>query len=455
MNAPHEVINPWMQSICSNMSSDVIKGLADLPATPIQSIDSLDTATLLKLVDEHLKKTYVATGEQCRVLEALVSVVLGHYAVNYCSEIEYHRRTQAPEDLDIARATSDRSAILFTGLAGCGKSETLKALLRVLPATEISLTQQPMVVTSHPVLDFRLAANSAEKHLVIEAMGRLNGRKISQRNTISSIQDELSQLLFVKGVGLLTFDELQFLSKSEGSVQKAVSFLVDALKLRVPLLYCANYSLVHKLMNRPSEEKQRLLSNVIELYPERQGSADWLHIVSETRKVAPSIFDYEPEMAADDLYRWTAGLSRLLRQLMYSALQLVANEKKPRVTKAVLKQAFFSKNFTSNRNDVEDIIRIAVEPTYGKKHLDICSPFPRETKAKEFFDAINTQQLERATEAAAMSAFPAGIQLAYATSQKSSPKAPVSPIRRSKGSTTANLVANTQAAIESALKNRS
>lgn len=452
MNAPYENNSPWIQSVWSNISTDTIKGLADLPAIPIPSVDSLDTATLLKLVDEHLKKTYVATDEQCRVLEKLIFIVHGHYAVNYRSEIEYHQRTQDPGNFMLSSEATDRAAILLTGLAGSGKSETLKALLRVLPAIDVILNQQGMVVASLPVLDFRLAANSAEKHLVIEAMHRLGNRKISRRNTISSIQDELSQLLYVRGVGLLTFDELQFLLKSEGSVQKAVSFLVDALKLQVPLLYCANYSLVHRLMKRPSEEKQRLLSNVIELYPERKGSADWLRIVSETRNVATSVFDYEPEMVANDLYRWTAGLTRMLRQLMYSALQIVSHEKRPRVTKAVLKQAYFSINFTSNRNDVEDIFRIAVEPSYGRNHLDIWSPFPRDDKAKVFFESINAGQVEQATEAAAMSAQNINIQRAYAASRQSSPKAPVSPIKQPKGKAAMQLIANSHAAIEAALK---
>ena len=41
--------------------------------------------------------------------------------------------------------------------------------------------------------------------------------------------------------------------------------------LNAPLVYSANYSLCHRLLKRPQEERDRLLSDIIVVMPEMPG----------------------------------------------------------------------------------------------------------------------------------------------------------------------------------------
>ena len=446
--------NPWLEHLRSSVENDGIRKRAELLAEPIVSSCHFDMGGLKLEIDSRLKKIYVATDQECAILKCLVGIVASHYSINYPSMRAYNERLQSSARSDSNQPYSDVNALLLTGPSGCGKSATLTALARILLSVpQLNFGEAGMQIPCTPILLFKLAANSAEKHLVAEALSRLGEQQFSLKKTIAEMQDRLTNLMFAHGTALLILDELQFLSKSEGSVQKATSFLIDSLKLKVPVVYCANYTLIHKLMGRPSEEKQRLLSSVLELQPEASDSPDWTRLLAEVRKVAPKIFVFDPTSDAEQIFRWTAGLKRMLRLLLVAGYEQVCGDKQPRVTKSVLARAFMSASYTANRNDVEAIIRLGIQASNKSEYDSIRSPFPAENKAAAFHASLNLSRQKQDAESAAQSSMPHEEQLASIRALKSTDLATVKPFRQTRSNQTSEeKLATTRLIIEQSKK---
>ncbi len=426
MNAQSNALMP-----VPRLTPDAIRARAEQPAIAVD-VAHLHGAALCQAVEAQLKEVFVVTQQLCDVLGRLLDTATGHADSRYPSETEYWQRINTTHPVVDVGTYSDLSATLVTGLPGIGKSAMVNALKRVLTASELVLPSQNVRIPTVPVINLRLAASSAEKAMVRTLHEFFTGaRPPNARMIIHDLCQVLSRLMFKHGTLWIILDELQFLSHSEGSIQKAINFLINTIALKVPLGYCANYSLVHKLMKRHSEEKQRLLANVIEIFPEPGDSDDWRKIVAEAKKVAPSIFSYDPVNDAPQLFRWTAGLGRLLRHLLIGGLKLVASDKTPKVTMAVLQRAFHSTEYTSNREDVEVIINFGISSAGHKARPDLWSPFPRNRQSDRFSDSATAARLKQQTLAAAMSTLPHVDQRQQIESLKSAPAAPVVSIRKS------------------------
>jgi hypothetical protein len=68
--------------------------------------------------------------------------------------------------------------------------------------------------------------------------------------------------VFRDGVSAILLDELQFLAQS-GATTRITKTLLLHTYLGPPLLYSANYNMVHALASRPQQYRDRLLSSPI------------------------------------------------------------------------------------------------------------------------------------------------------------------------------------------------
>lgn len=438
----------WANSLAIPLDKDSLRQRAQYFPPSILHPQSMSTGVLMEAIERCINETYVATDQHLRLLEQLVLCVQGHYTTAYSSEVAYHSRIQqkcsSPNALKL-----DRPALLITGLAGCGKSELLKTLVsRVLPPKLLHLTQQVAEVPTYPALRLEVACHSAEKELVRGMLHALDGIWRPGKASISKLQDELLRKLYTHGNGMLIVDELQFLVSAAGSISKAMRLLINLLTLGSPVVYCANYSLIHAIQTRPQQERQRLLSSVIEVFPERPESDDWLSIVAAMKNVAPDIFCFDPKEMAEELHRMTAGLNRLLKQLLISALKLALRNKTPRITPKNLKEAYHSADYSQNKSDVEKIVRIAIEPSYGKTCKDMWSPFPRSDAQQAYFDSFRVARRQNISQIAAMSCQPISVQQEYQSRILNKPKAAVSKHKRPSRVTTQNLAENLRGMLE-------
>lgn len=433
MNAPQ---SPWISPPCQILDAGALRQLAYLPATPLDRTDQLSHQALVLHVQDALGRIYVPTGQHINLLTILLGTITTHYLNHYRSQNEFMGRVQSPNTIDPFVA---RPPLLVTGLAGCGKTSTFQALLRILVPMSVYFPNSNLPCNTVPALYFMLEPKSAQKFLLQDAVtqlggplaavvvefGRAIGRDIGRLNSgasIPTLQRALRQLLYMRGTGLIALDELQFLRRSEGSVGNAVSFLMGLQRLGPPVVYAANYSLVHDLHRRPQEEKQRLLPDVFELLPDPESSDDWKEKVRQWHAVAPDIFFFEPGEIAAQLWRWTGGIDRIACQLLVTGLRLAAHDKIPRVTPKVLLQAFHSDSFSCNRDDVEMLLKISVDPHYGPRRPDLWSPYQKSTPASEFRDSAMRRQVQMASEIAAVSSLPLADQRAYLDERKRTPK---------------------------------
>ncbi|PQA97341.1 hypothetical protein B0A76_25055 [Pseudomonas fluorescens] len=149
-----------------------------------------------------------------------------------------------------------------------------------------------------------------------------------------------------------------------------------------PMIFVSNYSLVHKLLRRNSEDKQRLLSEPRIMLPDDPKSQDWADYVDECVRVSGSRVKVGNDEFAAELYRSTFGIKRLVVQLLKLAYIECRAAGRSRIEVDDLHTAYRSSAYTSNARDVEDLQLEAISRGSSKR-LDLRCPFdlPAEYKS--------------------------------------------------------------------------
>jgi len=78
---------------------------------------------------------------------------------------------------------------------------------------------------------------------------------------------------------------------------------------------------------------------------------------------------------AHELHRLTAGLFRVLRQLLLEAYRVAVGRGAKAVTMDDVRQAYRSGAFSSHRKDVEDLASLAVSGLIAQQRADLVCPF--------------------------------------------------------------------------------
>ena len=174
------------------------------------------------------------------------------------------------------------------------------------------------------------------------------------------------------GVGLLAVDELQFMTQSASANTRVAQTISQLSLLGPPLVYAMNYSLGHRLMRRPPEERQRLLARPLVLLPAPAGDISFVELLDAYQKVAPDLLKFDPRNDAPVIREWTAGLRRLVVDLISLDAER-ALRAKTCVTVATLAQVYRSQSYSANREDVE---AMHVQNVTGRKvREDLWCPF--------------------------------------------------------------------------------
>jgi hypothetical protein len=155
----------------------------------------------------------------------------------------------------------------------------------------------------------------------------------------------------------------------------------------------------HRLLRRPHEDRQRLLKRRIVLSPEAAQSADWLAIVKAFCAIAPEIFSFNAELLAPILHKWTAGINRLLGNLLVIAYrharQNVAKSKSVRVEYADLEWAYKSVEFGEDRQDVILLNNYSCSGSRAGMRKDLVCPFELpKTEIAQAKESANAQRID-------------------------------------------------------------
>jgi hypothetical protein len=142
-----------------------------------------------------------------------------------------------------------------------------------------------------------------------------------------------------------------------------------------PMIFVSNYSLVHKLLRRNSEDKQRLLSDPRIMLPDEPGSADWIAYIDECIRVSNGSICVGRDELATEIYRCTFGIKRFAVQLLKQAYIECRNAGRQDIALPDITRAYRSAAYTISANEVEQLQTLALSSWKSTAHLDLQCPF--------------------------------------------------------------------------------
>lgn len=330
------------------------------------SIDSLnDTHPLVgaEVLANSLKQIYIPNQFSLLFINEMLIKAYMHQLNVFSSEVEYTSRIYNPPEVEV-------SPVCLTGLAGVGKSNTVTALRKVMPEPTEYFSEHctgPVTLVSHWYASARGKLSgkgllcdflSIEKNPLV-SMGKLllEARRRANRDAVS----------------LVLLDETQHINTGSGSV-KVTDILLTMAAIGPPMVYLSNYSLVHKLLRRNSEDKQRSLSDPRIMLPDEPDSKDWKDYIDECVRVSGGHIRPSSTEFAAEVYRCTFGIKRLAVLLLKQAYVECRNDGRLWVELSDLGRAYRSAAFTSNASEVEELHLQALNSRQTKR-LDLCCPF--------------------------------------------------------------------------------
>ncbi|MGC3987823.1 MAG: ATP-binding protein [Pseudorhodoferax sp.] len=266
-----------------------------------------------------------------------------------------------------------------TGLAGCGKSSATKAFVRALSSGEKGSIAQSVLVPIEPVVRIEMQAQRSTKP-VLESLA--NPVFVAGRKKIApdEMLQHLRKWLYSKGTQVLLVDEMQAMTRGTQSTALIANLLGDLNSLGPAVVYVFNYSLGHKLMTRPQEDKDRLLSNCLTLDPPSADDRHWHAVVKEYVRLGSGLIRIDSARDALTLHRLTGGLYRLLRILLREACRSAWPLKVGRaVTMDDVRAAYQSTAYASQRGDVEALRSLHFSGLLTRKRRDLVVPLPGST----------------------------------------------------------------------------
>lgn len=324
----------------------------------------------------------------------------------------------------------------LTGLAGGGKSSVMAAFERICkvgPSNQFVSAGQKLCL--HPVRKIRIKAHLTMRAVLKDLANPLAtaGRHLSD---LGELLQHVQDWLLASGTSALVVDEMQFLTQSSSASTRTAQVLMTLGGLGFPLIYVANYSLVHKLQTRPQEDKDRLLSRPVVLERPAAESEIWRQVVSEYLKVEPDLFRIAAQSEAQELHRLSGGLFRALRQLLLFAYRISKDRERAAVTMDEVRLAYRSAQYSSHRHDVEDLTALSISSLTGERRPDLVCPF-ESVPGAPMKSVLRSPPRINAPMAMVESTLSVGAQAALkelrkaaATSQTDKAKATVTPIPR-------------------------
>lgn len=376
--------SPWQFGLDELADFGVMRQKVLIPAIQAQGLQTLPVEKACEVLNASFKNIFVPSDAHCEILGRCVGRISAFTSSHYPDVRTYLGR------INSEFTSGEFQVMCLTGLAGLGKSQLLKALERLLPAPRsIRLNDAYPAINIHLTRRTEFNVRSTPRDTL---RSLANPFFVANRGAIAKTEFErhLRQWFYSQGASLLMLDELQFLTQSNTANTVVAKMLMMLGDLGVPVIFISNYSMAHRIVKRPQEERQRLLSEPIVLLPENPESPDWLALVREYVKVDPVALDIDPARDAAELNRLTAGIPRLLRILLVIAFRVACNRGSTRVVRMTeVKLAYQSAAFSIQRADVEALASLAISKHLVLTRTDLVCPFPvpRPTRSVQKPDA--------------------------------------------------------------------
>lgn len=384
--------SPWTQRF-GEVSDEVLRRRLRVPAEPLLGLSLVAPEVAVDRIRTALKAVVTPTGQMLRILR----VLLGR-AHAYCLRT-YPDTTSVLRLIYDSRITAADDGVVtcLTGPAGAGKSVLLELFCRLL-------CERPVIdIPGHASLELRSwwrlqVRDGATFAQMVTPQFRHPDTISASRALAHAVTEAAAQ-----GVATILADEFQFIVGSDATTH-LTKILLRLSQVGPPVVFACNYSMVHALLRRPQQDRDRLLAAPIVMLPEPLGP-DWIQAVSDSLKVAAEFELLQGPAAAALLHRYTSGNKRSLRRLLCLGYLQMRRENESRVSVDHLRRAYLSEDYTSTRRDVEQMTQDALDPK--RLPLNLRCPFenaectPAETPTVPRLAA--EQHEERQAEAALLS----------------------------------------------------
>lgn len=394
------MVSPRVLRYSRAMSDQELDAAIAIPPTEI-ILRGDDIVLQSELLRKALNSFYVPDRQSRKLLRFLLSVATAHAIAHFSTDDDYLRQLcqEHPWGDEV------RFAICLTGLGGVGKSQLLAALGRLLSERGVmdvpGYRNLPLVSRWAMSLRDGKGLNALLGPHVQPDAKHANGG-IADSDVPESAKKAISIPLIKKlarrrswrdAVCLMMVDELQSMALGADASAAAATLLLNLLTIGPEVIYCANFSLLHKFMSRPDEDTQRLLSRPRVLHPLGAKDSDWVEYLRHLKAVAPTVLAFDPMKDAEEIHAYTFGIKRLAVLLTVESFS-VARSRNRKATVGIeeLGLGYLSFGYSANRSVVEDLRNQHILRKEVKKHL--WSPFS-ETGS----DSENVQDVREAIDA--------------------------------------------------------
>jgi hypothetical protein len=374
------------------MNIESIRKRVILRPEPVKDLEVLQPLVAAELFAEKLKEMYLPNEFSLNFIHEMIILAYLHSLKVFSSAAGYAAKIFNPPEAEV-------SPICLTGLAGVGKSQTIAALRRAMPPpTELAcdLYQGTVELTSLWYASARGKASGKQLLLDFVHSGAHDGRG----GNLAKLLVECRRRANRDGVSMVVLEETQHINTGMGA-SKVTDILLTMAAIGPPMIFVSNYSLVHKLLRRNSEDKQRLLSEPRIMFPEDPKSQDWADYVSECIRVSGGRVKAGKEEFAAELYRSTFGIKRLAVQLLKLAYLECRSAGRDRIELEDLHKVYRSSAYTSNAREVEELQLQIINKGSSGTHQDLRCPFDLPAEFKSNVVSFNRADRDQRVQARA------------------------------------------------------
>lgn len=350
--------NPWVSRFDHLSTRDQLKVALDIKIEPIANPFTLSIEDLCTRFRVQSSKTFYPTEQCIDAAEHILGVARAFAQHSYPNKKHFLKQIYS-EEIDFFEV----KPIVVSGFSGIGKSSLLRAVYRAIGKTESIIVDD-----LHPPFQMSAAfmLTVQERISLTKVMTSITGAS----NRTDDLLNLTKKVVYQNGIPLLLVDEFQFLATSANANTMIAKLLLGISYIGIPFTYAANFSMINKLLKRPEEEKQRIISDVIVIEPDHHNSVCWRKTIEYILNVAPELFSINIEESAKRLFEITAGRKRALVELVIESIRQRKNLQS-KVTMREIEAAFKSSKYATFRIDSEVIASQLVigRPSKGRRDL--------------------------------------------------------------------------------------
>lgn len=358
-----EKINPWASRFEPILDEAEIARRVKLMPRPINSLKELPVELACTTLKNTLEGVFIPTTQCVSILQRWLGIAHSHSVTTYPDKKVFLEGIYSiKKPLPVFSFP-----ICLAGLAGIGKSELVKAYQRLQPAaSEVYIENAHSTFPLQSSWRVTVNASASPRDILSTIVG--------YDDNLRNLKAEARGLAFRDGIPIAFVDEFQFATQSSTANTQVTKMLFMVSYIGIPFIFVSNYSLANKLMSRPQEDKQRLLSDPIVLVPDAAESDDWLKLLEAYKEVAPEVMCFDLSRDSKTIHRFSAGIKRALVALLVIAYRISRNFD-GKITIREIEIAYQSIEYTVNRRDIEAITYQIITGKKCPNRDDLWCPF--------------------------------------------------------------------------------